>query len=858
MAKLFFLSHSTKDQEFVKKIAKGLGKDLCWLYIWEAKAGESIFQFDRGIADSRIFVLFWSVNAASSKWVGEEIDQARIRLFRDKGFRLVVVILDDTPLPPSLAHRVYIDGRKGIDHVVKNLKNVKKELIPQEVFFGKETLKDYFQDRQRELDTLERLAFSDAYSGIMVLGPDGIGKTSLVKRAVAILFRNLTPIWVDLKVSSTPIRLLSSIARPLSIAVDIEEAASDPERFWRNKLLPEIAKSDNLFIVLDNVSIESATPLLEGQKIQNLIRTLCQDLAEVYKSENPNAILISRARPELPQTILARYGVLELGGLDKTSVMRALRYHLSYIMCPKYDSRKVELLAEKLRGYPLAISLVAMRATEQGIDVVLEDKSLLRRMFFDIAQELFSGLSISPEEKNLLILIAASMYPLNEEHLRWIYGENWTLIGRLAGKQLLDPSSHGYSLHGILNDYVLEYMATPKEIMQAHGKLANLFKKEWRNAPENSGASAQYGSLAYFHNISAGRSEEAKHIKVAYLEEAKDAAVELYRRGQYEIALAYLENARKIEEGLDPIYHFYYALCLSRLGKSEDALLIIEELATKFPRVARYHHALGTIQRRLRKDKEALQSFRRAVATASPQRKSVPLASLADVLCDMGEIEEAKRLSIQALELAPRDSWIVSTAVKVLEKSGDIDKALEILLDALRISPTDAHLHFRAGMILKQLGDFVGAKEHLERAISDPALSFSYTALADVYLQLGNDRKAEEILEKFPGKKWTNASYLSTKANILRRRGKFKDAEGFLKRALNLEPKNPVHYGGMAQLKFDQAKEAIFNGEKQSALIYIDEANAFILNGLQKDKDNEVLLAIRYDIDDFKFRIGLK
>lgn len=858
MAKLFFLSHSTKDQEFVKKIAESLGKDLCWLYQWEVKPGESVFQFDRGIADSRIFVLFWSANAASSQWVEEEVSQARIRLFRDKGFRLVVVRLDNTPLPNSLAYRVYIDGTKGVDYVIKTLKSIESDLIPEEVFFGKSALKDYFQNRQKELDKLERLAFSEAYSGIMVLAPDGMGKTSLVKRAIALLFTNLTPIWVDLKVSSTPIRLLSSIARPLSIAIDIEQAATKPEELWHNKLLPEISQSDKLLVVLDNLAIERASPFLEGQKIVSLINTICQDLTELNKPENPNVIVISRMLPDFPQMTLAKYARLNLGGLDKKSMIRALRYHLSYTASLEYDSKKIELLAEKLRGYPLGISLVAMRAAEQGIDIVLEDRSLLREMFFDIAQELFSGLSISFEEKRLLILIATSMYPLSVDHLKSIYGGNWTAIGRLAEKQLLDPSSQGYGLHGILSDYVSESMATPKEIMEAHAQLATLFENEWKRAPEASAASAQYGSLSYFHNISAGHIEEAKQIKIAYLEEAKEAAIELYRRGQYETALAYLENARKIERDLDPIYNFYYALSINRLGKSKDALPIIENLANKFPRVSRYHHALGTIQRRLKRDSEALESFRKAVVTASPQRKSVPLASIADVLYDMDEIEEAKRLSLQALELAPQDSWIVSTAVKVLEKSGDLNKALEILLDALRISPTDAHLHFRAGMILKQLGIFVQAKDHLEKAASDPALSFSYTALADVYLQLGNDRKAEEILEKFPGKKHIDASYLSTKANILRRRGEFEDAERLLKQALNLEPKNPIHYGGMAQLKFDRAQEAVSNGEKQRALIYIDEANTFILNGLQRDKDNEVLLTIKHDIDDLKFRIGLK
>lgn len=859
MKKTFFLSHSTKDQEFVIKVAESLGKEKCWLSQWEVKLGDSIFKFDRGIADSRVFVLFWSKNAALSQWVEEEVSQARIRLFRDKGFRLVVIKLDYSLLPDSLAYRVCIDGTKGVAYVVRELQQIEKDLTPKEVFFGKPALKDYFQNRQKELDNLERLAFSEAYSGIMVLGPEGMGKTSLVKRGIPFLFSNLTPIWIDLKVASTPIRLLSSICRPISISIDFEQASANPEDIWHEKLLPEISQSEKIFIVLDNFRTESAIPFLEGQIMKRLLNIICHDLAELNKPQNPNVIIISSMIPEIDPITISKYGQLKLGGLDKNSMIRALRYHLSYTSSLDYDSKKVELLAEKLRGYPLAISLVSMRVAEQGIDIVLEDKSLLRKMLLDIAKELFSGLSISPEEKKMLTLVATSMHPLSADNLRSICGEYWTNIVSLSEKQLLDPTSEGYRLHDILSDYVLESMTTPKEIMETHAKLAMLFKSEWQSAPEMTSASALYGSLSYYHNISAGHVEDAKHIKIAYLEEAKDAAIELYRRKQYKIALTYLENVRKMDKIPDPIYDFYYALSLSRLERPEQSLPILQNLTSQFPKISRYHHALGETLRRLKRYNEALESFRKAVATSSSlQGKAVPMASLASLLCDMGKIKEADPLSKRALEIAPRNSGVVSTAVKILEKSGDIHKALEVLSDALRTFPTNAHLNFRAGMILKQMGQFAEAKNHLEQAVKDPALSFSYTALADVYLLLGNDKKAEEVLEKFPGKKRDNTSYLSIKGNILRCRGEFEKSAIHLKRALNLEPNNPVHHGGLAQLKLDQAKESISKGDKESALIYIKEAKIYLSEGLHIDKNDEALLTIKHSIDEFIFRIGFK
>jgi len=437
-------------------------------------------------------------------------------------------------------------------------------------------------------------------------------------------------------------------------------------------------------------------------------------------------------------------------------------------------------------------------------------------------------------------------------------GKNWSkILTTLWDKQLLDPTSQGYSLHGIMRDYVKETLASPKEIMECHRKLAYIFESEWKKAPEMSATSAQYGSFAFFHSFSAGL-KEATDIKLAYLKEAKDAAIELYRRGQYDTALAYLENARKMDKKPDPIYDFYYALSLNRRGRSEEALPIMKDLTERFPRISRYHHGLGTIFRWLHRYKEAERAFQRAIATAKPNKKDAPLCSLADLLCTMKREREALPLVEEALEINPRKSSVVATAVKVFEECDKDLGGLGIILNALKKHPNDARLHFRAGMILKRSGAFKDAKKHLEIASSDPAFAYSYIALADVHLQLGDDKTAEEVLENFPGKKWSHTGYLSMQATILRRRENFKEAENYLKKAIKLEPENPIHYGGLAQLKYEQAQQAIFKGQKQRVYIYIEEARASLSKGLELDRYNEVLLSIEHDINGLEYMLGRK
>lgn len=57
-----------------------------------------------------VFVLFWSATAAASDGVTAEW-QAAQSLFQGVEQRFVIVGLDDTPLPPSLAHKQYVDGK---------------------------------------------------------------------------------------------------------------------------------------------------------------------------------------------------------------------------------------------------------------------------------------------------------------------------------------------------------------------------------------------------------------------------------------------------------------------------------------------------------------------------------------------------------------------------------------------------------------------------------------------------------------------------------------------------------------------------------------------------------------------------
>src|SRR3974377_632929 len=86
-----FLSHSTKDKDFVKKLAITLDANgfTPWRCEEDIESGANfVAEISRGLKESDLTLLVWSPDAANSVWtqaewtaiLKQEIEQSRIRL----------------------------------------------------------------------------------------------------------------------------------------------------------------------------------------------------------------------------------------------------------------------------------------------------------------------------------------------------------------------------------------------------------------------------------------------------------------------------------------------------------------------------------------------------------------------------------------------------------------------------------------------------------------------------------------------------------------------------------------------------------------------------------------------------------
>jgi type III restriction enzyme len=119
-----FVSHNAEDKPFVRRMIKDLeSADVSvWFDEREINLGSSIIDsINDALADSDYLLLIHSKFGASSNWVKAEVAAALYRQISNEGMVVLSAVLDDTPLPPLLRDRLYVDFQKSYDSAIKRL-----------------------------------------------------------------------------------------------------------------------------------------------------------------------------------------------------------------------------------------------------------------------------------------------------------------------------------------------------------------------------------------------------------------------------------------------------------------------------------------------------------------------------------------------------------------------------------------------------------------------------------------------------------------------------------------------------------------------------------------------------------------
>src|SRR5271165_4235192 len=109
-----FLSHSTKDGDFVEKLAIALGDAgfTPWRCEVDIDKGENfVARINEGLAQSDVALLVWSPDAAKSAWTEQEWTTLLAQQVEERKIRLAIILLREHPRPTLLRTSNYIDAR---------------------------------------------------------------------------------------------------------------------------------------------------------------------------------------------------------------------------------------------------------------------------------------------------------------------------------------------------------------------------------------------------------------------------------------------------------------------------------------------------------------------------------------------------------------------------------------------------------------------------------------------------------------------------------------------------------------------------------------------------------------------------
>jgi len=122
--RVVFISHSSKDKPFVRKLAGDLlsAGIRVWVDEQQLLIGDPLpDRIAQGLAESDFFLLVVSENSAGSEWVKRELSVAMVQEIEKKAVTVLPIKIDGAKIPLSISDKVYADFSAGYDDALQRL-----------------------------------------------------------------------------------------------------------------------------------------------------------------------------------------------------------------------------------------------------------------------------------------------------------------------------------------------------------------------------------------------------------------------------------------------------------------------------------------------------------------------------------------------------------------------------------------------------------------------------------------------------------------------------------------------------------------------------------------------------------------
>jgi tetratricopeptide (TPR) repeat protein len=728
-----FLSHSTKDQQFVQALAAELEAENIQSWICEVDVefgGNFVAKIDEGLRDADLTVLFWSPEAARSDWTRLEWTSVTAREISESRTRLGVVLLRDCAVPELLRVKHRIDARTDLEKGrletvawIKRLRDMCRLAETKAPGFFLPPPPHDFVGRAEALEILYA-ALAENLDSSLLYGEPGCGKSTLALKFAWQTQGAFDAVVFQLCGQRSIAEIAAELARKLKLGLETRppEEQMAAAKAW-------LAERRAL-LVLDDIWENDVEALVPGP---------------------PVSLLCTSHRHVLPW--ISRAHSMEVKSFSQGEAESIFRRYLDDETVEKHRDALLEF-ARHVERLPIAI-VVGADLLRRELDPVPEAArglrlERLRNEVHDVAALLRRAITARPEEQRRLLnamavcALEGFWFPLTVKIAGLTEAEGRAARDKLVDASLLrmlDRDRQRFQLHALLREE-LQNLAQLGELQAAHAaaleRLFGYWERRWRECRE----CLPEVIPAVQHLWEKSQSRRATWLTYLGFRTGE-------RIGELEIALRIVQQQEALcrelgnKDGLQASYS-HQALILKAWGRLEEALALL-------------------------KKQEAL-----SLELGNKDSLLVSYGNQASILKAWGQLEEAlallKKQEALSLELGNKDSLSISygNQALILKDWGRLEEAFE--------------LHKKEEVLCLELGD----KDGLQRSYGNQALILKDWGRLEEAFEL--HKKEEALCLELGNKDGLQASY-GHQALILKAWGRLEEALALLKKqeALCLE-----------------------------------------------------------------------
>ncbi len=232
---------------------------------------------------------------------------------------------------------------------------------------------------------------------------------------------------------------------------------------------------------------------------------------------------------------------------------------------------------------------------------------------------------------------------------------------------------------------------------------------------------------------------------------------------------------------------------LLEAGNFPKAEAMAQSLLKTHPDVALLADMLATAQAGQRKSEEAVRSFRKAIALDAGYAEAH--SNLSRLLLDLGRTDEALQEARAAVKLLPGLAAAHQNMGAAHLRRGELTEAIRRFRKADELRPNSAETLRMLGNALSRAKDYAAAEESLAASVRlDPEHAETFTLLGQAQAAMSKEAEAEKSYDRALQLAPDSAVANGRMALFLQTKGDFEKAEGYFRRAIEIDPKSGENY----------------------------------------------------------------